>query len=80
VLIKQGDQGADDACIFDNVSFQFTPLAAIDVPTLDATGFAVLAALLALAGLGVLRRQELRRKGCRSAGRPGAGAAIIRAP
>jgi hypothetical protein len=62
VIIKDGDIGGDDACLFDNVSFQFVPEAPgpSSIPALSTTGMATLATLLAIAGMGVVRRSFVR--------------------
>jgi hypothetical protein len=57
VLIKAGDQGGDDACLFDNVSLFLIPdpVAAPDIPAVTSAGLVVFVVLLVLAA-GVVRR------------------------
>ena len=58
VLIKFGDQGGDDACIFDNVSLTFTPAPqnVTEVPVTSPVGLGIFAGLLAL-GAGLMLRR-----------------------
>jgi len=58
VLVKSGDLNADDACLFDNVSFRFVPeqLPVTAVPSLGAVGLWILGGLLAVAGFVLIRR------------------------
>lgn len=53
IVVKAGDFGGDDACIFDNVSLRLAPRSTI--PTVSKTGLVVLEAFLAIIGLVVLR-------------------------
>jgi hypothetical protein len=62
VIAKGGGVNDVEACLFDNVSFQFVPEAPgpSSIPALGTTGMAILATLLALAGVGVVRRSFVR--------------------
>jgi hypothetical protein len=62
VIGKGGGVNDVEACLFDNVSFQFVPEAPgpSSIPALSTTGMALLATLLAIAGIGVVRRSFVR--------------------